>query len=173
MRIQFYSFTAVFCLAFAAHAEPPKGELPAHASPSDVRRLWGEPKSVTEYEIDRKSVWHYKDGAQVTFNQARVTDWRSPSVQERREPKPEKGEEQKRLPAKDVDDRDPPDIESRDIVREIAREVPSGPDSPSGDPGSSIQPPNPVVQGQMIPNPGVYNPNGVMQGGLLPPGNDD
>jgi hypothetical protein len=106
---------------------------------------WGEPTEKIERELKSQVVWYYPNGAYVLFQGGKVIRWRSPvggSGQEVARPTP-------KITA-------PPistlaiDSATRDLVRDIAREVPSSPDSPYTEP-----PPQPPAPVQVAPGGGV------------------
>lgn len=147
---------------FALQAET-RLPLAEGMTPSQVKAKWGEPKSVVEKEIRRERVWIYKDKKRVVFREGQLVSW----------DKSVPGEE-----ITEIKQLNPPGYEETpfvetsdtlDLVRDIAKEVPSGPDSPGG--GSSDAPnlvpvpPAPVpAQPQALPGfQGFQGPPPVQQ----------
>lgn len=123
MRALSFMVVSVSTVSLAAAADLSK-KIPVGGSIGDVLGTWGEPSEKVEKEIKREVIWHYSEGARVTFKDGRVKSWRAPESVRRKEAEiaaakavatPIGGE----LTA-----------ETRDLVRDIAREVPSGPDVP-------------------------------------------
>jgi hypothetical protein len=124
----------------------------------DVVKLWGEPVERIEEEVKRRDVWHYPKGAKVVFHESRVVQW-SGSVATTQIIS--QSEPQREVPP-------PPEAvvlnpDTRDLVREIARELPSGPDVPfvesSESPVNVPVVPNPAqpMQNSLYANPPIGN----------------
>ena len=133
-------------------------------SPSEVRRIWGEPLDVTESETNRALVWLYANGNKAVFREAILVSWKE---QETPSPQPEKVESAMNKPE------DPVFSESRDLVREIAREIPSGPEGggyesdPNANQIAGINPIPGQPNGMQPPPPPIYqglNPQGMPMG---------
>lgn len=133
-------------------------KLNAGATLGDVLGSWGEPTDKVEKSIKREVVWYYPQGAKVVFKDGKVKSWRpiDALVQADRE----------REAAKLVVAPTGQEVagETRDLVRDIAKEVPSGPDAPYVEP-----PAVPGAQPPLVPNhipPGGRGaPAGVVPGG--------
>lgn len=108
----------------------------------EVLAAWGEPEERVVRGVKQELVWNYKGGARVVFKHGTVSSFRT-------------GDAEKKVLAKKAAEVDPvkkvaaDSEESRDILRDIVREIPSGPDGPSsgGAPPSS----DPNLAG-LIPN---------------------
>jgi hypothetical protein len=109
-----------------------------------VVTLWGDPKEKIERELKGQVVWYYPHGAYVLFQRGKVIRWRSPSGGSMAAAQP--------TPKMTVAPVSTSAIDSatRDLVRDIAREIPSSPDAPYAEP-----PPPPPVQ----PAPGNFDPS--------------
>jgi hypothetical protein len=134
-----------------------------------VRKSWGPPAEVEERETRRVLVWNYPSGAQVVFQAGVVSQWKVGKHDAMRS-------EIALPPAPQIeldkanDSRSQEAYATRDLVREIAAEVPSGPDSPSG-PSNEIVlgEPSPVLsnfgqQQQQIVQPAIPQPVAPLQG---------
>lgn len=124
----------------------------------DVLAAWGEPQERVVRSVKHELVWNYKQGARVVFKDGKVISFKEPftvqALQEKKIAKAVAAEKSAAAAAASV--------ESKDVLRDIVRELPSGPDVPgSGDasPASS----DPALAG-LIPNavPGRAVPPGVM-----------
>jgi len=112
------------------------------ASLRDVLAAWGEPEERVVRGVKQELVWSYKGGARVVFKHGKVSSFRT-------------GDAERQIQAKKVAEAEPvkkvsaESEESRDILRDIVREIPSGPEGPSspGAPASS----DPNLAG-LIPN---------------------
>lgn len=124
----------------------------------DVLAAWGEPQERVERSVKHELVWNYKQGAQVVFKDGKVKSFKEPlAVQVSQEKKMAKAVAAEKSAAAAA-----ASVESKDVLRDIVRELPSGPDSPGGGdapPASS----DPALAG-LIPNavPGRAVPPGVM-----------
>jgi len=169
---RFLTFSFLTLALVSSASAQPKPALSNGLSKSEVSRLWGEPKEKTEQESHHKEVWRYPDTAKVVFIESKVSNWGFGDANEAIE-KPKKKEP---VPSKEIK-LDPADGDpgTRDLVREIAREIPSGPDSPA-----SNEPPPPaaipgqnmagqIVQPPFMPQQGVpqFPPLGQQQPGPL------
>lgn len=160
-KIALNTAIALICAAApisTALAAPPPKLLAKGLSAEMVRKSWGPPTEVLERETSRMVIWNYQNGASVLFGEGKVVQFQMP-----------KGYVAPVEPAAVAYDspRNETADESltRDLVREIAREIPSGPDSPLsgiGEPAS--EPTLPPVQPQLV-QPFTGQPNqGVFQG---------
>lgn len=157
------SFRSLSCLAVVSflfpiccRAEKPLPPLQKGASIKSVIEAWGVPTEKEDHEIKRLEIWRYPRGAFVEIREGHVHAWaRSPE-----------DEEVKAAPAVPIDSNPVADQsvnpDTRDLVREIAREVPSGPDVPMPDvpdvPAMNVAPsfvPNPPVQAHPGEVPGL------------------
>lgn len=136
-------------------------KIPAGGSLGDVLASWGEPTEKIEKEVKREVVWYYPEGARVTFKDGRVKSWRAPdSIRQ-------KDAEVAAAKALVTPIGEELTAETRDLVRDIAREVPSGPDVPyveAPQAGGISQPPQGANQANMHSR----NP----QAGIAPAGID-
>jgi hypothetical protein len=123
----------------------------------DVLAAWGEPQERIVRSVKHELVWNYKQGARVVFKDGKVISFNEPrAVQALQEKKIAKAAAAEKYAAAAA-----ASVESKDVLRDIVRELPSGPDAPGGDapPASS----DPALAG-LIPNavPGRAVPPGVM-----------
>ena len=128
----------------AAHAVPGQA-LKAGSTLKDVLGTWGEPEEKIERAVKRETVWRYKQGAYVVFKEGQVVSSHlGDEAQARQEKKAAKiavaAEAKKKADTA---------VESKDILRDIVREIPSGSDVPYSEPAPSN---DPNVAG-LIPNP--------------------
>ncbi len=110
----------------------------------DVVKLWGEPVERIEEEVKRRDVWLYPKGGKVVFHESRVIEWSAAAgttqvVNSQNPPLKEVS------PSPETVVLNP---DTRDLVREIARELPSGPDVPF------VESSEPPVNVPVVPNPG-------------------
>lgn len=112
------------------------------ASLRDVLAAWGEPEERVVRGVKQELVWNYKGGARVVFKHGKVSSFRTAGAEQKALAKKSAEVEPVSKVAADSE-------ESRDILRDIVREIPSGPDGPSsgGAPPSS----DPNLAG-LIPN---------------------
>jgi len=135
----------VFAPVKEGHADPFSRKIPVGASFGDVLGIWGEPVDKVEKGILHKVVWYYPDGAKVVFKDGRVQSFL-----------PTKAvlavQKQQANTAKVATSPVAVELsgEARDLVRDIAREVPSGPDISGGPSGASAAPP-PLIPNQAPP----------------------
>ncbi len=147
----------VLCAPGVSFAGDLSRKLTPGASLGDVMGLWGEPTEKIEKGVKREVVWYYPQGAKVVFKDGKLKSWRpiDAVVQAEREREAAKAVV---APASDE-----VAAETRDLVRDIAKEVPSGPDVPY------VEPPAPAGQPPLVPNqipPGGRGaPAGVVPGG--------
>jgi hypothetical protein len=127
-----------------------------------VLAAWGEPDERIERGVKRELVWRYKDGALVVFKDGRVKVFSSPAT--------ERIEQARKLEQAVAEKKTESEASSsKDVLRDIVRELPSGPDgpapsepqAPSTDPDLAGLIPNAVPQrgGQPGIAPGVVVPS--------------
>lgn len=150
MRLSIINFT-LFTFILLAAQDSEAGDLskrvPAGASFGDVLTLWGEPVEKVEEGVLKQTIWYYKDGAKVVFKNGKVRSFRSTNAIIAQQQSMLEAQAKVEPAASEVAG------ETRDLVRDIAKEVPSGPDVPYVEP--------PVAQ---VPQ--AVNPNaGVQRGG--------
>jgi hypothetical protein len=115
-------------------------KLPTGASIGEVYGIWGEPTEKVEKGLKHEVVWHYPQGARVTFKNGKVSSWRPPdSVVEARAEKAAAA-----VVATPMSEQVAK--ETQDLVRDIAKEIPSAPDAPY------VEPPQPAGQPPVLPN---------------------
>lgn len=129
-------------------------KIPEGASFGDVLGIWGEPVEKVEKDILRQVVWYYPDGAKVVFKDGRVRSWQ-PTKAVRAIQEQQVGMAKAKAASTEVE----LSGEARDLLGDIAREVPSGPDIPSGR-GASIGAPPPLIPNQLPPG-GRGDPSGI------------
>jgi hypothetical protein len=127
----------------------------------EVLAAWGEPDERIERSVKRELVWNYKGGAHVVFKDGRVTSFKVARADAHAQAK-------KAAAAESAKKSVSISTESKDFLRDIVREIPSGADGPAPlDPSSSNDPsvagliPNAVPQrsGQPAIAPGVVVPS--------------
>lgn len=113
------------------------------ASLREVLAAWGEPEERVVRGVKQELVWNYKGGARVVFKHGKVLSFRT-------------GEAERQVQAKKAVEAEPvkkvsaDSEESRDILRDIVREIPSGPDGPSS--GAAAPPSSDPNLAGLIPN---------------------
>ena len=117
-------------------------KIPSGASYADVITLWGEPAEKVEEGILKQTIWYYKEGAKVVFRNGRVRSFRPTDTIIAQQASLEESKVFAQPAASEVAG------ETRDLVRDIAKEVPSGPDVPYVEPPAA-QPP--IVPNQLPP----------------------
>lgn len=133
-------------------------KLSSGATLGDVLGLWGEPTEKVEKAIKREVVWYYPQGARVVFKDGKVKSWRPiDSIVEAQEAK-------EAAKAAAVPAGEEVASETRDLVRDIAKEVPSGPDVPYVEPPAAPAGQPPLIPNQIPPG-GRGAPAGVVPGG--------
>lgn len=146
------------------HAEPRSEDLKEGDTPGDVLRVWGEPVERVQKGLQGAVVWYYPRGTSVTFEQGRVREWH---VEGRRDvlptPTGAAGTPGAVTPTVAAVVTTKIKQETRDLLREIAKEVPSSPDSPSSSIDVVIPPPPPIQQPPPPPPPAP-----IQQPELLP-----
>ncbi len=127
----------------------------------EVLAAWGEPDERIERSVKRELVWNYKGGALVVFKDGQVLSFKAGTTDSQLQAKKAAAAES----AKKVISTS---TESKDFLRDIVREIPSGADGPapldappSNDPNFAGLIPNAVPQrsGQPAIAPGVVVPS--------------
>lgn len=114
-------------------------KLSTGASLGDVVGIWGEPTEKIEKDLKHEVVWYYPQGARVTFKNGKVSSWRPPdSIVE--------AQAGKAATVVATPMSEQVAKETQDLVRDIAKEVPSAPDAPY------VEPPQVPGQPQALPN---------------------
>lgn len=128
---------------------------------------WGDPKEKVERALKGETVWYYPGGGFVVFRLGKVTQWRSPFGASSVADQPTSKETVLPIATESVDS------STRDLVRDIAREVPSGPDVPYSEPppASQVQPLPQGSDGMLQPVP--QPPPGIAPGNPVAPFGDD
>ncbi len=169
MRAIVRILTTAICLAALPGVAPASAlaqredRLTVGASLRDVLAAWGEPNERIVRGVKRELVWSYKGGARVVFKDGTVVALRGV------------GDEHKVVTKKvaavaSVKKVDLEADESRDILRDIVREIPSGPDGGSSRPSASFASSDPSLAG-LIPNavpPSRGGPAGIAPGVVVP-----
>jgi len=142
--------------ASQAHATNTAIDVPAGATLPEVLALWGEPAEKIDRAVLHQTVWRYSDGAFVVFKEGRVINWKS-SRNRGPSKAPTTAEAPRGLPEVK------PTSEMGDLVRDIAREVPGGPDVPYSEPPPAANPPQLNLRANPVPGqPG--GPGGAADG---------
>lgn len=134
-------------------------KLQAGATLGEVLGSWGEPTEKVERGVKREVVWYYPQGAKVVFKDGKLKSWRPiDSIAQ---------SDKEREAAKFVVAPTGQEVagETRDLVRDIAKEVPSGPDVPYVEPAVPAQAGQPPLIPNQIPPGGRGAPAGVVPGG--------
>lgn len=139
------------------------------SAPSDVMKLWGEPKEQIEREIRREVEWRYSNGSSVTFREGVVVAWKTQAASV----EPPLVKKASRESLREDSSRSLMQLKSQksadglDFVREMAKEIPSGPDSPSAGNNASVAPQSDLPLPPPPPPPAaqqlVQPPNGGFQ----------
>jgi len=130
---------ATAALPVVALAEGAFEDLSVGATLPEVMRVWGEPAEKINRDVKREVRWNYSQGAFVVFKDGKVIDWRS-SRGRSPESLANKAEATKAADTAKV----PENSAMGDLVRDIAREVPGGPDVPYSEPPSGGLVPNQI-----------------------------
>ncbi len=117
--------------------------IPAGSSYADVIGMWGEPIEKVEEGILKQTIWYYKDGAKVVFKNGRVRSFRATNGVIAQQAALNEAQVPAQTATAELAG------ETRDLVRDIAKEVPSGPDAPYVEPPVSGQPA--IVPNQIPP----------------------
>lgn len=138
-----FSFAVVLAgMVKVASAADFSKKIPPGASYADVITMWGEPVEKVEEGILKQTIWYYKDGAKVVFRNGRVRSFRPTNSILAHQATLEDAKVFAQPAATELAG------ETRDLVRDIAKEVPSGPDVPYVEPPAA-QPP--IVPNQIPP----------------------
>jgi hypothetical protein len=159
--IIFGSLIVSVSVVINTQADTPRGDgVRKGAELRDVLAAWGEPAEKIDRSVKRELVWRYPKGAYVVFKEGKVTSFKTavdPTIQAR-----EKKKAISATAATVVKEKDTAPIgDSKDMLRDIVREVPSGADVPYSEPPAGISgstsglipnpvPPVPVNPGQVI-----------------------
>lgn len=109
-------------------------KIPAGSSYADVLSIWGEPIDKVEEGILKQTIWYYKDGARVIFKNGRVRSFRSTNTLIAQQAASVEAQVPVQTATAELAG------ETKDLVRDIAKEVPSGPDAPYVEAPGSGQP---------------------------------
>jgi len=148
MATRFHSLMIGMCIVVCSNASSSMADVKRDerftvgASLREVLAAWGEPEERVVRGVKQELVWNYKGGARVVFKHGKVASIQTGDPAQKSQAKKEPGAEPvKKLSAESE--------ESRDILRDIVREIPSGSDGPSsgGPPPSSDS-----SVGGLIPN---------------------
>lgn len=136
-----------------ALAEKTKPPLQLGATTGQVLTSWGEPTEKIERELKHEVVWNYPQGAFVTFKKGQVIAYQIAGGQV-----VDAKSQARQIAAQQTVAAAPTEViagATRDLVRDIAKELPSSPDAPYTEPPpqagrapSRNQPPPPPA---MIP----------------------
>jgi hypothetical protein len=128
---------------------------------------WGDPKEKVERGLKGETVWYYPSGGFVVFRRGKVVQWRSPFGASSVAEQPTLTETVSAVATEPIDSL------TRDLVRDIAREVPSGPDVPYSEPPPplQVQPSSQPADGMLQPVP--QPPPGIAPGNPVVPFGDD
>lgn len=141
MKIQIYSFVlGLYLLVGQVIVEPRTAlaadfskKIPSGSSYADVMGMWGEPIEKVEEGILKQTIWYYKDGAKVVFKNGRVRSFRPTNTVIAQQAALMDAQVPAQTATAELAG------ETRDLVRDIAKEVPSGPDVPYVEPPVSGQ----------------------------------
>jgi hypothetical protein len=125
--------TALLLLAEGGFAVDLNRKLNTGATIGEVLGTWGEPTEKVEKDLKHEVVWYYPQGAKVVFKNGKVSSWRPPASV--LEAQAEKAAAVVATPMSEQVAK-----ETQDLVRDIAKEVPSAPDAPY------VEPPQPPAQ---------------------------
>lgn len=119
--------------ALAEKAKPP---LQLGVSTGQVLTAWGEPLEKIERGLKHELVWSYPQGAFVTFKKGQVVSYRIAGGQV-----VDAHSEARQIAAQQTVAAAPTEViagSTRDLVRDIAKELPSSPDAPYTEPPSQV-----------------------------------
>ncbi len=135
MRMWLCALNICFLLGMSlSYAEARRGDLSNGMSSRDVILQWGEPLEIQEQEVKQLEVWHYPKGDRVVVREGKVLSWLRAGMphgvhEEVRHAEPDavarKVSAEAAFPAIGTGGAD-----TRDLVREIAKELPAGSDLP-------------------------------------------
>jgi hypothetical protein len=162
-RITFATIVGLAVLARAdvTQSESLTREIPPGSTLGQVLGLWGEPTEKVDKSVKGEVIWYYPDGAKVVFRQGRVSSWRPTSALIAQK----KQFLASQLPATPVTAQ--LSQETRDLVRDIAKEVPSGPDVPVPDAPPAAAPNQPLLIPNQVPPGGRGAPPGLVPGEVM------
>lgn len=138
-------------------------KIPTGSSFGEVLGIWGEPVEKVDKSVKREVVWYYADGAKVIFKDGKVR-----SSQPTKAILEVRAQEEAVKAAAATPAGAELSGETRDLVRDIAKEVPSGPDGPvsySAPSAANVGQP-PLVPNQIPPG-GRGAPPGVAPGEVV------
>jgi len=166
MRILNVVFIALCGSSAVASAQTQGEDLFTVGAPLRVvLAAWGEPDERIVREVKHELVWNYKGGARVVFKDGKVRSFRTAEViQQQQAKKAAAAEAAKKAMGAST--------ESKDILRDIVREIPSGADVPGSPDSPASNDPN--LQG-LIPNavPGRGGQAAIAPGVVVPSLEDD
>lgn len=129
-------------VSLTAFADNPVEDLEGGATLPEVLRAWGQPLEKVDRDVKREVIWRYSHGAFVKFKDGRVVDWRSSRG---------RGPTSMKTVVEATPAGPKPLGEMGDLVRDIAKEVPGGPDAPFSDPPGGGAPGQPAIIPNQIP----------------------
>lgn len=129
----------------------PFEDLPVGSTLPEVLKAWGHPAEKIERGVKHEVRWNYSGGAFVLFKNGKVVDWKSSRG---------RSPESIRKAAEPTAVSEKSNPEMGDLVRDIAREVPGGPDVPLAEPPGGA-----AGQGSLMPNPVPPQADGRAAGG--------
>jgi hypothetical protein len=170
--IIFGSLVVAASVVTKAHADIPRGEgVRKGAELRDVLAAWGEPAERIDRSVKKELVWRYPKGAYVVFKEGKVTSFKTAVDPTETVREKKKGVASTSAPIAMEKDA-APGGDSKDMLRDIVREIPSGADGPYSDSSAGASGatsgliPNPVP-----PVPG--NPGQVIVPGQVVPSLDE
>lgn len=136
------------------------------ASLRDVLAAWGEPEERVVRGVKRELVWNYKGGARVVFKDGKVASYRSAGEEQQQAKRAAAAAAAAQRASVEASS------ESKDILRDIVREIPSGADGPA--PVDMPPSGDPNLHG-LIPNavPGRNGQPGIAPGVVIPSPEED
>jgi hypothetical protein len=133
-----------FTYPLVAHALPGQPLNPG-VTLKDVLGSWGEPEEKIERAVKREVVWKYKQGAYVVFKEGKLKASHVGDEEQARQNK----KAAKMAVAVESKRKADAAVDSKDVLRDIVKEIPSGADVPYSEPLAPSNDPN--VAG-LIPN---------------------
>ena len=100
-------------------------KIPTGSSYGDVLAMWGEPSEKVEKSLKREVVWYYPDDAKVVFKDGKSRSFQSTKAVRTVEAQIEAAKIELSASEAQLSGA------ARDLVKDIAKEVPSGPDLPA------------------------------------------
>jgi hypothetical protein len=155
----------------SGEAELRKSPLTKGMAAKDVVAKWGQPDEIQEYETKREVVWRYGKKDSVKIRESKVVSW-TMNGQTSGDAERLAREMLAASERREVESQAPVPNETRELVSEIAREIPAGADAPYVEPpaldpatNTAIIPPAPAGVPQQPPAAGgLYaNPPGGFQ----------